>query len=241
MEPFIKRAGLTNKNKEERLMKKTIFTALSLVLSLAVLPLYAEKGGKGNGDGKRGHKMGMHQSFMRLNMMQDKLGLTDSQVDRMYKIEKDYTEKSYQNRNNPDKIKALRDEQRKEMENVLTSEQKIKKGNFAKDFKSKKGNDKSAKNEKGTVQGEKKGGQGHYMNMMQDSLGLTNDQCDKIFKIHTNYMDQFYNNRKNETKIKELHVKQMDEIRNVLTPEQKTKLDEKKKNFKNGNKDKKKK
>ena len=213
-------------------MKKTVFMALSLVLSLAVLPLYAQKGEKGNG--KHGSKMGMRNPVIRLNMMQDKLGLTDAQVDKMYKIKKDYMEKSYQNRNNPDKIKELKGKCREEMDNVLTPEQKAKKSNFAKDSKMKKGDGKSGKDEKKTAKE-------HRISRMQNKLGLTNDQCDKIFKIHKDYMDQFYKNRKDENKIKELQTKQIGEIQNVLTPEQKTKWDEMKKNSKNGNKNQKKK
>ena len=108
-------------------MKKIVFIALSLaILSLAVLPLSAEKRGKGDGHGRCGYEMGTHKPFMHLNKMQEKLGLTNDQVDKMYKIYKDYMDRFYQNRNNPDKIKELRDQRRGEMANVLTPEQKAK-------------------------------------------------------------------------------------------------------------------
>ena len=113
-------------------MKKIVFIALSLtILSLAVLPLSAERGwiwkGDGDSDRKCGYEMrAMHKPFMHLNKMQEKLGLTNDQVDKMYKIYKDYMDRFYQNRNNPDKIKELRDQCRGEIVNVLTPEQKAK-------------------------------------------------------------------------------------------------------------------
>ena len=64
---------------------------------------------------------------------------------------------------------------------------------------------------------------------MQKDLGLSNEQSDKIFKIRKDYMDKFYQNRRDDGKIKELHEKQMSEIQNVLTPQQKAKLDDLKK------------
>jgi len=210
-------------------MKKIVFIALSLtILSLAALPLSAQiwqDDGNGKGDHK---KMGMHKPFMNFNKMQEKLGLTDNQVDKMYKIHKDYMDKFYQNKDNPDKIKELREQCREEMKNVLTPEQKAKMDNFAKD-KMKKGNDKDKKDKKKgkyANHGPKKGGHGHFM----DSLGLSKEQSDKMFKIHKDYMDKFYQNRKDENKIKELHKQQMSEIQNVLTPEQKAKWEEMKKN-----------
>jgi Spy/CpxP family protein refolding chaperone len=226
MEPFIKIAGLTKKRRI-RFMKKIVFIALSLtILSLAALPLSAEK--KGKGDGECGYGMGVHKPFMHFNKIQEKLGLTNDQVDKMYKIHKDYMEKIYQNRNNADKIKELRDKCRGEMASVLTPEQKAKWDNFAKDKKVKKNKGKDKKN--------KKGGHGHHIGMMQNKLGLSNEQSDKIFKIHKDYMDKFYQNRNDENKIKELHAKQISEIHNVLTPEQKAKCEEMKQNRQKGGK-----
>ena len=201
-------------------MKKTIFISLSLVImSLAVLPLFAEKKGKENGNGA-----GMRKPFMHFNMMQDKLGLTNDQVDKMYKIEKDYMDKFYQNRNNPDKIEELRNKRSEEIKSVFTPEQNVKWNNFIKD------REKGGKDGKKAAQGPQKGVHGCRMEMMQKKLGLSDEQSDKIFAIHKDYMDKFYQNRNNDDKIKELHAKFAGEIENVLTPEQKTKWDELKKN-----------
>jgi len=210
-------------------MKKIVFIALSLtILSLAALPLSAQIW-QDDGDGKGAHKkMGMHKPFMHFNKMQEKLGLTDNQVDKMYNIHKDYMDKFYQNKDNPDKIKELRNQCREEMKNVLTPEQKAKIDNFAKD-KMKKGNDKDKKKGKDAIRGEKKGGHGNFMDA-QKNFGLSKEQSDKIFKIHKDYMDKFYQNRKDENKIKELYAQQFNEIQNVLTPEQKAKWEEMKKN-----------
>ena len=144
MEPFIKIAGLTKK-KEDRFMKKTILIALSLILSLAVLPLSAQKGGKGDCDGKRGH--GMHDSN-HFNKMKEKLNLTDDQVNKMEKIKKDYMEKFQQNKGNADKMKELKGQCHQEMENVLTPEQKAKWEEMRKDFK--KGDKKKGDKRKGS-------------------------------------------------------------------------------------------
>ncbi|MCL2142626.1 MAG: hypothetical protein FWH46_07165 [Methanimicrococcus sp.] len=203
-------------------MKKTVFIALSLaVVSFAVLPLSAEKKWKGNGGGECGYGMMGGQSFKHLNMMQSKLDLTNNQVDNLYKIQKDYMEKIYQNRNDADKVKELKGQCRTEMESVLTSEQKAKWSNLAKD---RKGDVKNKKNERGAKK------EGYHKDPMQNSLGLSNEQSDRIFKINRDYMDQFYQNRNNESKIKELRAKQIGEIQNVLTPEQRAKWDEMKKN-----------
>jgi Spy/CpxP family protein refolding chaperone len=121
---FHKNPG-SNKKKENNFMKKIVFIALSvMILSLAVLPLSAQKGGKGEGHGKYGHGMG--NPVMHFNMMQEKLGLTDAQVDKIYKIHKDYMDKFYQNRKDESKIKELHAKLIGEFQNVLTPEQKAK-------------------------------------------------------------------------------------------------------------------
>jgi len=113
-------------------MKKIVFIALSLtILSLAVLPLSAERGwiwkGDGDSDRKCGYEMrAMHKPFMHLNKMQEKLGLTDAQVDRIYNIHKNYMDEFYKNRRNENKIKELHAKQISEIRDVLTPEQKAK-------------------------------------------------------------------------------------------------------------------
>ena len=144
MEPFVKNTGLTKKQKEEQFMKKTLFIAFSLILSLAVLPLSAEKG-KGHGEGKRGH--GMHDSSKHFNMMQEKLGLTNDQVAKMEKIKKDYMGKFQQNKGDADKMKELKGQCRQEMESVLTPEQKAKWAEMRQNFK--KGDGKKGDKKKG--------------------------------------------------------------------------------------------
>ena len=198
-------------------MKKIVFFGLALtILSLAVLPLSAQRGGNQRIDnGNCGY---MDNHFMHFNMMQDKCGLTDAQVDKMYNIHKDYMEKFHQNRNNPDKMKELKDKCREEMENVLTPEQKAKRDSFAKNKMKDKRHDK--KHDKAARKG---GHNGH--GMMHNSLGLTDEQHDKIFKINKDYMDKCYQNRKDEKKIKELRDKHHSEIQSVLTPEQRAKLE----------------
>ena len=211
-------------------MKKTVFLGLTLtILSLAALPLSAQRGGMhGNGH------MGMENSFMHFNMMQEKFDLSDSQVDKMYKIQKDYSGQIHKNRKDTAKVKDLHDKCREEMDKVLTTEQKAKRDSFSKDhMKNDKMPHKDKMPPKKNHKDAKKGGpdcrEGH-MGPMHNDLGLTDAQQEKIFKIDQDYMDKFYKNRKDENKIQELREKYHSEIQSVYTPEQKAKMEEFKKN-----------
>lgn len=67
---------------------------------------------------------------------------------------------------------------------------------------------------------------GPHIGMMEKDLGLSTEQVDKIYKVHRNYMDRFYQSRNDADKVRELRAKQDKEIESILTPEQKKKLDE---------------
>lgn len=210
-------------------MRKILFTTLTmLILSLSASSLSAQ-GMMGGGYGDMG--MGMHKPFQHLEMLQYMLDLTNAQVDKVYKIDKDYMDRFYQNRNNADKIKDLREKHLGEIESILTPEQKIKWNDFKenhpmmKDGKHGKGmqnNDRECFAQRGEIPGDNSC-------MFQKDLGLSNEQLDKIHKIHKDNMDNFYQNRNDGDKVRELQKKQDAEIDSVLTADQKAKLDEMKK------------
>ena len=79
-----------------------------------------------------GPGMGMGQPFHHLDRMQYFLGLSDEQVDKIYKIDRDYQDRYYQNRKNHDAVQKLREEHSKAILNVLTKEQKQKWEDFKK-------------------------------------------------------------------------------------------------------------
>jgi len=85
-------------------------------------------------DARQGQK-GYHVSnpgIYHLNRMQERLTLTDSQVDKIFAIDTKYREKSFKNRKDPDTLRSIRDERRKEIEKVLTPEQREKYRNWRK-------------------------------------------------------------------------------------------------------------
>lgn len=211
-------------------MKKTVLTALSLIILLAGSSLYAQGmygRGMGDGCGGPGTGSGMHKPFMHLDMLQYRLNLTNAQVDKIYKIDREYMDKFYQNRNNADKISELRDKHFTEIENVLTPEQKIKWKEF-KDNRPARG--KRMNNEGCPGFGLMGGMPGFHYQWFQKDLGLTDEQLDKIYKIQKDNLDKFYQARNDYDKVRELRTKQDAEIDGVLTAEQKTKLNELRKN-----------
>jgi Spy/CpxP family protein refolding chaperone len=219
-------------------MKKTFFIAAALmILSLAGSSLFAQgmgmsgKGCGGPGMGM-GMGMGMHKPFQHLEMMQYQFDLTNAQVDKLYKIDKEYMDKFHQNRNDADKIKDLRDKHRAEVDSILTAEQKVKWNDFIKNhpMNGKRMQGKGRMNDNCPAFGPMGGMHGQHIGMMQKDLGLSNDQLDKIYKIHRDNMDKFYQNRNDADKVRELRTKQDAEIEKVLTPEQITKWNETKNN-----------
>jgi len=210
-------------------MKKTLFIAMALmILSLSATTLFARGMGKGMGDGGcdgPGMGMGMHKPFQHLEMLQHHFDLTNAQVDKIYKIDKEYMDKFHQNRNDADKIKDLREKHRGEIESVLTAEQKVKWNEFAKNRPVKDRDDK-----RGPGFGAMSGMPGMHLRFMQTDLKLTDEQIDKIYKIHRDNMDKFYQNRNDGDKSRDLRVKQDSEIEKVLTADQLTKWKELKKN-----------
>ncbi len=113
--------------------KKILITALVAAAVLTAGSVYAQGWGKygdrDDGYGRRGcgrgwgYGPGHRGEFARLDAMKTELGLSDQQVKMIFDLGTQYREKSFENRNNPDKIAQLRTEHRKAVENVLTKEQ----------------------------------------------------------------------------------------------------------------------
>ena len=191
-------------------MKKISFTMFSLmILSLSATSLMAQIPG-----------MGMHKPFQHLEMLQYSFELTNAQVDKIYKIEKDYMDKFYQNRKNPEKIRELREKINDDIKGLLTADQKTKWNDF---MNNQPFNKKLKKGRNGFPVGPHFGIGLFHINFMQKELGLTDDQSDKIYKIHKDYMDKLYQDRNDGDKVRELRAKQKIGIESILTAEQKAK------------------
>lgn len=110
-------------------MKKILLvTVLSAVMAMGGT-LYAQ--GRGWGHSMMyGNGQGYHYGYMmgsgHMEYLRDELKLTDTQVEKIIKIDAEFRLKYFQNRGNIDKITALREEHRKAVNNVLTDEQKKK-------------------------------------------------------------------------------------------------------------------
>ncbi len=107
-------------------MKKLLLgLIISAVALFAAGELLARGGGHGCGDcdgpgygnGPGGPGYGKH------SVMKKELGLTEKQEQQMFDIGTKYRQKFFDSKNDPEKIKALREEKRKEMDSVLTKEQ----------------------------------------------------------------------------------------------------------------------
>jgi Spy/CpxP family protein refolding chaperone len=100
-------------------MKKLL---IGLIISaVAVFSAGTLIAGGGYGDcGEPGYGGGHHGKKY---FMKKELALTEKQEQQMFDIGTKYRQKFFDNRNDPDKIKALREEKRKEMDSVLTKEQ----------------------------------------------------------------------------------------------------------------------
>lgn len=107
-------------------MKHRFLAVLAAVsIAIAGSTLWAKDGCpmKGGPSGGPYHSFGM-SSPEHLEFLQQRLGLTDAQVEKIFKIGTEYREKYFKTRKNADGLKALRDEHRKAIEQVLTEKQR---------------------------------------------------------------------------------------------------------------------
>lgn len=111
-------------------MKKSIL-ALSVVAiaAFSTSELYSQnRNSRSQCCGVYGQSKG--HGFRHLSRLQESLDLTEDQVKKIFDIGTEYREKYFENRNNPEEIKALRVEHRKAIEEVLTESQKEKFNNY---------------------------------------------------------------------------------------------------------------
>ncbi len=112
-------------------MKKGILTlAVSTIISLTVADAFSQ--GYGRGGGRRGPGPGFNGGCGsgKYLFLKEELGLTDKQVEKIFRIDSEFREKYFKNRNNRTRILEIRVEHRKAIEKVLTKEQKEKFNNL---------------------------------------------------------------------------------------------------------------
>ena len=113
-------------------MKKSILALIAaLVLTVAAGSyLQAQHKGHGMGDGKgdgRGCGMCMQDGHYMLpghiGFLKQELNLTDDQIEKTLNLNAQYMFKMYKERENKDKVEALRNERQAEFQKLLTPEQ----------------------------------------------------------------------------------------------------------------------
>lgn len=126
---------MTRRTHNKALIAIAIAVALA-VPSLTLIAQPARNNSSGNSYGCPGFGKGYygHQPFRHLDRMQYYLGLTDQQVEKIFNINQEYRAKFFKNRKSFDAIQKLHEEKYKDIEKVLTEEQK-KKFNKMNNFK----------------------------------------------------------------------------------------------------------
>ncbi|HPS58552.1 MAG TPA: hypothetical protein PK514_10650 [Spirochaetota bacterium] len=196
-------------------MKKLLtITATAAAVAILSTGLYARGMGGEGFCGGPGNGMGYGPG-----MMFEDLNLTDEQSDKIHKVNMEYREKAWKDRN----------EHRKAIEKILTPEQKKKledaRKNRSRDWKKGDGKHNGKRDDKDYGRGM----------MMGPALDLTDDQIEKIHKINMDYEDKFYKNRKNADELKKLRESRDKDIEKIFTKEQIEQLKEFR--DKRGNKD----
>ncbi len=185
-----------------------------------------EKPGMHHGEKKKGHH-GMN--FKELN-------LTEAQKQQFKTQREEFKAKTEVLKKNDNitvkewrsKMEALKKDQKIKFESILTTEQKDKMQKMKTDGEAKR------------KEMHKKGGA-----MMKERLSLTNDQSTKLDKNRTEMMEKTKTIRENKSltdeqkkeQIKELHKKQKENMKSILTEEQLKKLKESPRHHKRQHKD----
>jgi len=117
---------------------KTKKNLLALILIVSFSLMASNLLARGRGDSQERRSGYNKSSQMKrgpigfLNKMQEELGLSDQQVEEIYKVSSEYRDKIFQNRKNLEEVKKLREEKRKAVKQILTDEQKEKFEDFNK-------------------------------------------------------------------------------------------------------------
>lgn len=105
----------------------TLFTALVFAVVFGSAAFSADKKPMPKKPTPRGMNM-MHGGFGMLNMLEEKLGLSETQVKQIFEINQEYRAKQFELRRSKDKAQreALTKEEQEKIRAVLTDEQKAK-------------------------------------------------------------------------------------------------------------------
>lgn len=103
-------------------MKRFVLVAMIIgVAALGGQALLAKDGCPMKGGHYHGYGMASPEH---LEYLQKHLGLSDAQVDKIFKIGTEFREKYHASRKNPDALKNLREQHRKAIESVLNEKQR---------------------------------------------------------------------------------------------------------------------
>jgi len=201
---------------------------------IAVLLTFGCSKSGGPGDGTywghgfgMGYGMGCYEDSD--DMMRD-LGISGAQTDKIAEIDARYRKQYYENRGDFDKIDALRQKHRKEIDDLLNDSQRSKFGNVY---------DRSwggwgrgyGRRHMGDYYGSGYGmgycaGLYSSSDYMREDLNLTDEQVKKINDIDGKYRDLYYKNRNDFNKTDSLRIEHRREIDKILKPEQRKRFSE---------------
>ncbi len=99
--------------------KFSLAIAITALIGLGGSELLARGYGYGHGDcGGPGYGHYHHMDFL-----QRELGLSNTQIEKIIRLDAEYRIKFHRNRNSSDKVSALRDQHRRDFEQILTKKQ----------------------------------------------------------------------------------------------------------------------
>ncbi|HPR48442.1 MAG TPA: hypothetical protein PK341_10710 [Spirochaetota bacterium] len=109
------------------MQRNIIATIIAALVITGAMVLSPETGNareqyRGKGWGTCGEGRG--KPFGHLDRMQYFLDLSDAQVEKIFKIDQEYREKYFKNRNSYETVEKLREDHRKAVQDVLTDKQK---------------------------------------------------------------------------------------------------------------------
>jgi len=107
--------------------KKSVLAVIAAAIitgGLALAPAAISAGEKYAERGRGFHGQGICRPFGHLDRLQYRLGLTDEQVEKIFRIDQEYREKYFKNRKSFEAVENLRLEREKAVEDVLTDKQK---------------------------------------------------------------------------------------------------------------------
>lgn len=95
-------------------MKKTTILMTALAVIFLTSSISARRGGMGGPP---------HDPVMHLNHLQQTVGLSDAQVEKLFTLSEKYRKQAFQNRKNPKKLYEIRESHRKDAMKVFTKAQ----------------------------------------------------------------------------------------------------------------------